>query len=134
MSRFPTHENLVSWAGMCPGNNESAGKRRSSRLRKGAPWLKTAIFQCAWAGVRKKDTYLHAKFIRLRAKHGAKKAITAVAASMLIAIYHMLKDGTFYNDLGADHFDRRAKTGQTNKLVAKLKTLGFNVQITPIAA
>jgi transposase len=134
MSRFATHENLISWAGMCPVNDESAGKRRSRRLRKGAPWLKTAIFQCAWAGVRKKGTYLNAKFLRLRARHGAKKAIAAVAASMLIAIYHMLKDGTFYTDLGADHFDRHSKTAQTGKLLARLKGLGYEVQITPIAA
>ena len=94
MSRFPTAGHLLAWAGMCPGQNESAGKRKSSRLRKGAPWLKTILVQCAWAATRKKDSYYGAQFKRLRAKRGPKKAICAVAASMLTAIYHILKDGT----------------------------------------
>ena len=81
MSRFPTDGHLISWAGLCPRNDESAGKRRSNRMRKGAPWLKTALIQCAWAGVRKKGGYLQARFHRLRARRGAKKAIGAVAAS-----------------------------------------------------
>jgi transposase len=134
MSRFPTQGHLISWAGLCPKNDESAGKRRSSRMRKGAPWLKTTLIQCAWAGARKKGSYLQAQFHRLRARHGAKKAIGAVAASMLTAAYHMLKDGTFYQDLGGDHFDRRANGAQTNRLLAKLQTLGYHVQITPIPA
>jgi transposase len=92
MSRFPTAGHLLAWAGLCPGQNESAGKRKSSRLRKGAPWLKTLLVQCAWAATRKKDSYYKAQFNRLRAKHGPKKAICAVAASMLTAIYHILKD------------------------------------------
>ena len=102
MSRFPTAGHLLAWAGLCPGQNESAGKRKSSRLRKGAPWLKTLLVQCAWAASRKKDSYYKAQFNRLRGKHGPKKAICAVAASMLTAIYHMLKDGTEHRDLGAD--------------------------------
>src|SRR4249920_4083883 len=92
MTRFATAGHLVAWAGLCPGQNESAGKRKSSRLRKGAPWLKTILVQCAWAATRKKDSYYGAQFRRLRAKRGPKKAICAVAASMLTAIYHMLKD------------------------------------------
>ncbi len=91
MSRFPTAGHLLAWAGMCPGQNESAGKRKSSRLRKGAPWLKTILVQCAWAATRKKDSYYGAQFKRLRATRGPKKAICAVAASMLTAIYHMLR-------------------------------------------
>ena len=117
MSRFPTAGHLLAWAGMCPGQNESAGKRKSSRLRKGAPWLKTILVQCAWAATHKKDSYYGAQFKRLRAKRGPKKAICAVAASMLTAIYHMLKDGTQHQDLGADHFNRRsseAKPGITS--------------------
>src|SRR6202162_6020407 len=94
MSHFPTAGHFVAWAGLCPGQNESAGKRKSSRLRKGAPWLKTMLVQCAWAASRKKDSYYKAQFNRLRSKSGPKKAICAVAASMLTAIYHMLKDGT----------------------------------------
>ena len=103
-------------------------------MRKGAPWLKTTLIQCAWAAARKKGSYLQAQFHRLRARRGAKKAIGAVAASMLTAIYHMLKDGTLYQDLGADHFDRRAKGVATKRLIAKLESLGYDVQITPLAA
>ena len=134
MSRFPTHGHLISWAGLCPKNDESAGKRRSNRMRKGAPWLKTTLIQCAWAAARKKGSYLQAQFYRLRARRGAKKAIGAVAASMLTAVYHMLKDGTLYQDLGADHFDRHAKGTATKRLTAKLENLGYDVQITPVAA
>ena len=134
MGRFPTQGHLISWAGLCPRNDESAGKRRSTRMRKGAPWLKTVLIQCAWAAARKKGSYLQAQFHRLRARRGAKKAIGAVAASMLTAAYHMLKDGTFYDDLGPDHFDRRAKQAKANGLLAKLKRLGYDIQITPIPA
>ncbi|MDR3437844.1 IS110 family transposase, partial [Telmatospirillum sp.] len=105
MSRFPTDAHLRSWAGLCPRNDESAGKRRSNRMRKGAPWLKTTLIQCAWAAVRTKGSYLQAQFHRLRSRRGAKKAIGAVAASILTAAYHMLKDGTDYHDLGHDYFD-----------------------------
>ena len=134
MSRFATVGNLISWAGFCPRNDESAGKRRSTRMRKGAPWLKTTLIQCAWAAARKNGSYLQAQFRRLRARRGAKKAIGAVAASILTAAYHMLKDGTLYHDLGPDHFHRRAKTVQTKRLVTRLQTLGYAVQLTPLAA
>ncbi|MGH7071505.1 MAG: transposase, partial [Acetobacteraceae bacterium] len=134
MSRFPTQGHLISWAGLCPKNDESAGKRRSNRMRKGAPWLKTTLIQCAWAAARKKGSYPQAQFQRLRARRGAKKAIGAVAASMLTAAYHMLKDGTFYQDLGADHFDRRAKGTATKRLIARLESLGYDVTLTPVVA
>ena len=101
MSRFPTGQHLVSWAGLCPKNDESAGKRRSTRMRQGAPWLKTSLVQCAWPAARAKQVYLQAQYLRLRSRRGAKKAIAAVAASMLTAIYHMLKNGIPYNDLAA---------------------------------
>jgi transposase len=133
MSRFPTAGHLLSWAGLCPGQNESAGKRRSSRLRKGAPWLKVMLVQCAWAAQRKKGSYYKAQFHRLRSRHGAKKAICAVAASMLTAIYHMLKDGTEHRDLGADHFDRRPTEVKAKRLVAQLAKLGFDVELRPVA-
>jgi len=132
MSRFPTAGHLLAWAGLCPGQNESAGKRKSSRLRKGAPWLKTALVQCAWAASRKKDSYYKAQFNRLRSKRGPKKAICAVAASMLTAIYHMLKDGTLHHDLGADHFDRRSAEVKAKRLVAQLTKLGFQVELQPL--
>jgi transposase len=133
MSRFPSAGHLVAWAGLCPGHNESAGKRKSSRLRKGAPWLKTMLVQCAWAASRKNDSYYKAQFNRLRSKRGPKKAICAVAASMLTAIYHMLKDGTFHQDLGADHFDRRSTEVKAKRLVAQLTKLGFQVELQPLA-
>jgi transposase len=133
MSRFPSEGQLISWAGMCPRNDESAGKRRSNRMRKGAPWLKTTLVQCAWA-VRKKDSYLKAQFLRIKARRGPKKAIMAVAASILTAIYHMLKDGTLYQDLGSNHFQSRSKGQQTKRLVKRLADLGYDVALTPLAS
>ena len=119
MSRFPTAGHLLSWAGLCPGQHESAGKRKPARLRQGDPWLKTALIQCAWAAKRQKDSYYRAQFFRLRARRGPQKAICAVAASLLTAIYHMLKTGTVHHDLGADHFDRRSVESKTKRLVAQ---------------
>lgn len=132
MSRFPTAGHLVAWAGLCPGQNESAGKRKSSRLRKGALWLKTMLVQCAWAAKRKKDSYYRAQFFRLQSKRGPQKAICAVAASLLTAIYHILKNGTAHHDLGADHFNRRPPELKAKRLVAQLAKLGFTVQLHPI--
>jgi len=129
MGRFPTAGHLLSWAGMCPGQNESAGKRKSSRMRKGSPWLKTLLVQCAFAATRKKDSYYKAQFNRLRGRHGAKKAICAVAASMLTAIYHMLKSGTEHQDLGANHFDRRSIEIKAKRLAAQIAKLGYQVEI-----
>jgi transposase len=134
MARFPTPAHLLSWATLCPRNDESAGKRRSTRTRKGSPWLKTALVTAAWAAVRVKGSYLQAQFLRLRARRGAKKAILAVAASMLTAIWHMLKNGVEYRDLGADHFARRDRAKAVLRLVRRLNDLGCNVEITPQAA
>lgn len=134
MSRFPTAAHLVSWAGLCPGNDQSAGKRRSTRLKKGAPWLKTTLVQCAWAASRTKGSYFQAQYHRLRARRGSKKAICAVAGALLTTVYHMLKNGTLYQDLGAEHFDRRAKQHKVSMLLHRLQNLGYNVQIEPMAA
>src|SRR3712207_5997884 len=123
MGRFPTAGHLISWAGLCPRNDESAGKRRSTRLRQGAPWLKTALVQCAWAASRKKDGYLRAQFQRPRQRRGPKKAICAVAASMLTAIWHMLRHGTFYQDLGPDHFNKRSPAQQAEHLARQITRL-----------
>ena len=133
MSRFPTAGHLVAWAGMCPGQNESAGKRKSSRLRKGAPWLKTMLVQCAWAAKRCKNSYYRAQFYRLCGRRGPQKAICAVAASMLTAIYHIILRGTPYQDLGPDHFDRRSADAKARRLVVQLNKLGYDVQIQPAA-
>jgi transposase len=132
MSRFATAGHLVAWAGLCPGQNESAGKRKSSRLRKGAPWLKTMLVQCAWSAVKKKDSYYKAQFNRLKSRCGPKKAICAVASSMLTAIYHMLKNGDEHHDLGVDHFDRRATDVKAKRLVSQLNKLGFDVALRPL--
>ena len=127
MSRFPTSAHLISWAGLCPKNDESAGKRRSTRLRKGAPWLKTLLVQSAWCATRAKDTYLQTQFLRLRARRGPKKAIMAVAASILTAVYHMLKDHSDYRDLGPNHFNGADKVKSVNRLLRRIETLGFEV-------
>ena len=134
MSRFKTEGHLISWAGLCPKNDESAGKRRSNRMKKGAPWLKTTLIQCAWAASRTKGSYFQAQYLRIRSRRGPKKAIGAVAASILTAAYHMLKDGTLYQDLGASHFDNRDKGKQALRLVNRLQSLGFTVKITSKAA
>ena len=134
MARFPTAGHLLSWATMCPRNDESAGKRRSTCTRKGAPWLKTALVTAAWAAVRVKGSYLQAQFFRLKARRGAKKAILAVAASMLNAAWHMLKDRVEYKDLGADHFTRRDRSKAIRRLVRRLNDLGCKVELTAEAA
>jgi transposase len=134
MSRFPTDAQLISWAGLCPRNDESAGKRRSTQMKKGAPWLKTTLIQCAWCAVRLKKGYLSSQYVRLRSRRGSKKAIGAVAASILTAVYHMLRNGTEYTDLGADHFDRRAKGKHVLRLLTRLQNLGVSVQICPSTA
>lgn len=133
MARFSTPGHLISWAGLCPRSDESAGKRRSTRVRKGAPWLKTTLVTAAWAAVRTKDTYLRAQFLRLKSRRGAKKAILAVAASMLTAAYFMLRDGVEYKDLGPDHFDRHDKGKTISRLVRRLKDLGCEVELRAAA-
>src|SRR4029453_4091421 len=132
MGRFPTAGHLVSWAGLCPRNDESAGKRLSARLRKGAPWLKTILVQCAWAASRKKASYLQAQYHRLRARRGARKAVCAGAASILTAASHMLKDGPAYRDLGPGPLDRRSRETQARRLVRRLADLGYAVELAPL--
>lgn len=131
MSRFPTPGHLLSWACLCPRNDESAGKRRSTRVRKGGKWLKTTLVQAAWAAIKVKGGYLQAQFHRLRARRGAKKAIMGVAASMLTAAWHMLRNQTEWHDLGAAHFDRADATKTANRLIRRLQQIGFAVQVTP---
>jgi transposase len=134
MTRFASDAHLRSWAGFCPRSDESAGKRRSTRVRKGAPWLKTTLVSAAWAAVRVKESYLQAQFHRLRARRGAKKAILAVASSMLTTAYHMLKNGVEYQDLGASHFTRRDREKIILRLVRRINDLGCQVQLVPQAA
>jgi transposase len=134
MARFPTASNLISWAGLCPRLDESAGKAHSARIRKGAPWLKTTLVSAAWAATRTKGSYLQAQFQRLRARRGPKKAIIAVAASMLTAAYHIIRDRVPYKDLGAAHFTRRDKEHVAKRLKKRLEDLGFTVEVRPTAA
>lgn len=134
MTRFPTIGHLISWAGLCPRMDESAGTRRSTRIRKGAPWLKTVLVQCAWAATRAKHTYLQAQFRRLKSRRGPMKAVIAVAASILTAAYHMLQDGVPYRELGPQHFARVDKTRLARRLARRLNELGYAVQLNAPAA
>jgi transposase len=131
MSRFATPGHLLSWACLCPRNDESAGKRRSTKLRRGGKWLKTTLVQAAWAAIKVKGSYLQAQFHRLRARRGAKKAIIGVAASMLTAAWHMLRNGTEWHDLGAAHFDRADAAKTAARLIRRLQQIGYAVQVTP---
>lgn len=134
MSRFPTAGHLISWARLCPRNDESAGKRRTTRISKGAVWLKTTLVTAAWAAARKKDSYLRAQFLRLKSRRGPKKAIIAVAASMLTACYYMLRDEVPYRDLGSAHFDRRDQTKLIGRLTKRIHDLGFDIELKPLGA
>lgn len=131
MTHFDSDGHLIAWAGMCAAQNESAGKRKRTPLRKGAPWLKTALVQCAWAAKNAKTSYYRAQFLRLKARRGPQKAICAVAASILRAIYHMLRDGIAHQDLGADYFDRRSPQAKVGRLVRQIAKLGYHVTIQP---
>jgi transposase len=133
MSRFPTAGNLISFAGLCPKMDRSAGKPKSTKLRKGSNWLKTVLVNCAWAAARSKNTYARAQFHRLKSRRGSKKAVIAVAASMLTAIYYMLRDSVPYRDLGAGYFDRRDSTKLASRLRRRLESLGFKVSVQPAA-
>jgi transposase len=129
MTRFPSVGHLISWAGLCPCLDESAGKRRSTRTRKSAQWLKPTLVNAAWAATRKKEGYLQAQFLRLKSRRGAKKAILAVANSMLTAAYYMLRDGVEYHDLGGQYFAQRDKDRVTQRLLQRLRDLGVVVDV-----
>jgi transposase len=129
MTRFPSVGHLISWAGFCPRLDESAGKRRSTRTRQSAPWLKPTLVNAAWAATKKKDSYLRAQFLRIKSRRGAKKAILAVASSMLTAAYFMLRDGVEYHDLGSRHFEQRDKEQLAKRLLQRLRDLGVAVEV-----
>ena len=133
MGQFPTAGHLLSWAGLVPRLDESAGKRRSTRVKKGAPWLKPVLVQCAWAASRKKRSYFQAQFLRLKSRAGPKKAAIAVAASILTTAYHMMADGTCYKDLGNDYFARRDPDRTAQKLAERIRNLGYQVDIKAAA-
>jgi transposase len=130
MDRFASDRHAASWAKLCPGNNESAGKRRSGKTTKGNPYLRAVLIECANAAARSKDTYLRAQYEQVKRRRGHKKAIVAVAHSILIASYHILKDDVPYHDLGGDYFARRADPARmTKRLVAQLERLGHSVTL-----
>ena len=134
MKVFESVSQLASWAGVCPGNNESAGKRKSSHITKGNVYLKTALVEAANAAAKAKGTYLRDKFYRLKARRGYKRAAVAIAHKMLVAIYHMLSQNVSYNDLGDLYLDRLNKHHLTRNLVHRLERLGFQVTLELKAA
>jgi transposase len=129
MDRFPTAGHLVSWAGLCPKLDESAGKARSRKVRKGAPWLKPVLVQCGWAAGRAKGTYLRSQFLRIKARRGLKKAAIAVAASILTSAYYMIRDRAEYRDLGPEHLTRRDTRRQAHRLLRRLRDLGYELHL-----
>jgi transposase len=133
MTPFPSDAHLASWAGISPGNNESAGKKRSGKTTKGSRWLRQALVQAAWAASHKKDSYFQAHARNLMHRRGRKRGLVAVAHSLLIVIYHMLKEGTDYRDLGPQFLDRLRATHLIRLHVRRLQNLGLQVTITPAA-
>ena len=129
MTRFPTDAHISSWAGLCPGNNESAGKRKSGRTTKGNNLLRDTLVVCAHSAVKNKDSYFSAQFARISAHRGKKRAYVAVAHSMLVAIYHILKDGVVFKDLGADYYNQFNKERKINAYLKKLKALGWEASV-----
>jgi len=135
MSVFPTPKHLASWAGVCPGNDQSAGKQRSGRTRKGSRWLGIALTEAALAATRQKDTYLGAQYRRLRGRRGHSRALGAVKHSIIVSVWHMLSTGELYVDPGADYFDRRVDPQRKiNRLIAQLEGLGQRVAVQPATA
>jgi len=134
MSRFASDGHLSSWAGMCPGNDESAGKTRSGKTTKGSPYLRAALIQAAWAATHQKGTYLAAQYQRLVKRMGKKKALVAVGHSILVIIYHVLKSHASYEELGGDYFDRRDTERQRARLIRRLESLGLKVTVEELPA
>ena len=133
MSHFPTVGQLISWAGFAPGSHESGGKRKHARTRKGSSWLRAGLVQAAWAAVKSRDTYLCTLYHRLKIRRGPKKAILAVAHSMLVIAYYILLRGIPYQELGPNYFDRVNKDAVVRRLVRRIEALGFEVAIKKTA-
>jgi transposase len=134
VSRFPTYRHLASWAGMCPGNDQSGGKRRSGKTTKGNPWLRAALVEAAHAAGRTRNTYLSAQYRRLASRRGKKRAAVAVGHSILVIAYHLLQRSCGYEELGGDYFDKRDRQGVERRLVRRLEGLGYKVSLDPVAA
>jgi transposase len=129
MSRFASARHLASWAGMCPGNNESAGKRRNGRTRKGSPWLRHCLIEAAHGAARTKNKYLSSQYHRVGARRGKKKALVAVGHSILVIAYHLLARKQAYSDLGANYFDERDRQAVTKRCLSRLNKLGYKVSL-----
>jgi transposase len=135
MSRFGSASRLTSWAGMCPGNNESAAKHFSGKTRKGSKWLRVALTESGQAAARTKGTYFAAQYARIKGRHGHNKAIVAVAHSILVIVYHLLERDEPYNELGGDYFiERQQKDTYERRLVKQLERMGYQVELTKPAA
>jgi transposase len=132
MTRFPNDQHLSSWAGMCPGNNESAGKRKSGKTTKGSNYLRAALTQSAWAASHTKDTYLAAQYQKLARRRGKKRALVAVGHSILVIAYYLLKNRLSYHELGGDYFDRQNIEVQRARYIRKLQALGLKVSVEPL--
>jgi len=133
MSRFASARQLASWAGMCPGNNESGGKRKSGQTRHGSPWLRQTLIEAGHAAARCKQGYLAAQYHRLAARRGKKKAVVAVGHPLLVVAYHLLTRQEEYRELGGNYFDERDKQAVTRRLVQRLEKLGYDVSLQPAA-
>jgi transposase len=132
MTQFPDADHLASWAGMSPGNDESAGKRRSGKTAKGNKWLRRTLTQAAWAATKRKRGYLAAQYRRLAARRGKNRAIVAVGHTILVAAYYILQDAVEYHDLGSDHFDQLRRERTVAHLVSRLQRLGYSVALEAI--
>ena len=133
LSRFPTAKHLASWAGMCPGNHESAGKRKSGKTRKGSRWLRQVLIEMAHGAARSKQTYLAALYRRLARRRGAKKALIAGGHALLVIVYHVLTRQEPYRELGPNYFDERERQVVQRRLVRRLQALGYEVELRPAA-
>jgi transposase len=132
VSRFPTAAQLASWAKLCPGNNESAGKRKTGKTGHGNPWLRDTLVEAAWGATRTKNTYLAAQYHRLAARRGAKRAIMAVAHTILVIVYSLLKNGEEYRELGGNYFDERNRTATVRRAIRRIESLGYQVELQPV--
>jgi transposase len=132
MKQWPTDKHLASWAGMCPGNNESAGKQKSGKTRKRNQYLRTALVQATWAASRAKGSYLSAKYQRLVKRMGKTKALVAVGHTILVMTYHILSNKQSYQELGGDYFERKNLKVQRERLIHKLESLGLKVTVEEV--
>ena len=133
MNQFPSDAHLSSWAGISPGNNESAGKRYSGRITPGNKWLKACLVEASWAASRTKNTYLKARYHRLASRRGKKRALVAVGHTILKMAYHIIKEQSTYQELGADYFERLNEQAIIRRLTLRIEKLGYQVELTKTA-